>query len=180
MEKECKEIVELLVDYADSELSEDQKSMVSQHLAQCRNCSELLEGLRKSLVIAGDIWNDNLNRPEAVSKKATSKRKTWARYGLIAASIAVTSITLVCWQTVHRIYSNSKTNTDISMSKITQQIEEAGRAAKLLAAADLLRTSPTAHKIAENQYRYIVEQYPKTKAATQAKTYLAQIKKGDT
>ena len=58
MEKPCKNIEDMLVDYADGGLSRSDASKVAEHLARCEDCRTLLDGLRKSLELTGVIWAD--------------------------------------------------------------------------------------------------------------------------
>jgi hypothetical protein len=58
---------------------------------------------------------------------------------------------------------------EISFAEIERRITESGSAARLLAAAELLAEYPDAQSIVKEQYRYIVETYPETAAAAEAK-----------
>jgi hypothetical protein len=58
MKKKCQEINELLVDYADGELSGDIAAEVAEHLAQCPACQAKVKALTRSLAAAQAIWQD--------------------------------------------------------------------------------------------------------------------------
>jgi hypothetical protein len=58
---------------------------------------------------------------------------------------------------------------EISFAEIERRITQAGNAARLLAATELLAEYPDAQSIVKDQYRYIVETYPETSAANKAK-----------
>ena len=46
MSPSCKDVADILVDYADGQLSAEQAGAVAEHLAECEGCRELLEALR--------------------------------------------------------------------------------------------------------------------------------------
>jgi ERCC4-type nuclease len=91
------------------------------------------------------------------------KRLSWRRYAAIAASILIAAGISVIWRT-------SPQEPALTFAEIEQRIEQSGRAARLLAAAELLAECPDAQSIVKQQYRYIVETYPQTAAAAQAKS----------
>ena len=62
--------------------------------------------------------------------------------------------------------------TEMTLEEIKRDIAECGRAAKLLAAADILNRDEGLHELAARQYEYIVDMYPKTSAASMARTKL--------
>ena len=59
-DRSCEEIRDLLVDYADGELSPQDSQAVAEHLAGCPECREIVKGLERSLNLATAIWLDNL------------------------------------------------------------------------------------------------------------------------
>jgi len=62
------------------------------------------------------------------------------------------------------------TRKEVSFADIERRITESASAARLLAAAELLAEYPDAQSIVKEQYRYIVEAYPETAAAAEAKS----------
>jgi predicted anti-sigma-YlaC factor YlaD len=166
MRESCKEIADMLVDYADGQLSGERSSRVAEHLAECSDCRELLRGLRESLELAQVIWQDSLHQAERIriGRPAKVARHRWLQYAAAAAVILVISATSIIWRTVHRAAPKQPT-----FAEIERKITEAGNAAKLLAAADLLGGYSGAETIARQQYRRIVETYPDTSAASKAK-----------
>lgn len=165
MQKSCREIDKMLVDYADGQLSAEQASRVAEHLAECEGCRGLLEGLHKSLELAQVIWQDNLGQTETIriAAPARTSRRSWPRYAaaaiLIVSAISITS----------RI-TNKPAKDQPTFAEIERKITEAGNAARLLAATDLLAQYTDAKTVANHQYRYILETYPDTTAATAAKS----------
>jgi predicted anti-sigma-YlaC factor YlaD len=168
MKKFCKEIKEMLVDYADGQLSQSDSSKVAEHLAQCENCRSLHSGLQKSLDLAGVIWANSLLEIENIGIKAIKTRKIhWYRYAAIAASILLVATASVVWHTLTR-----PKGSELTFAEIERKITESGSAARLLAAAELLSKYPEAETIVKQQYRYIVERYPETLAAAKVKTQM--------
>jgi hypothetical protein len=55
------------------------------------------------------------------------------------------------------------------LEQIARDIDQATMAAKLLAAADLMTKHPDARTLVQSQYRHIVDTYPHTHAAENAK-----------
>jgi len=166
MEKSCKDIEEMLVDYTDGQLSPSDSSKVAEHLATCEHCRRMLDGLRKSLELAGVIWDDSLSETENIRIPAAKTRKIhWPRYAVIAASIFLVATTSVVRRTLTR-----PKRSELTFAEIERKITESGNAARLLAATELLAEYPDAQPIADQQYRYIAETYPETTAANKAKS----------
>jgi len=166
MQKSCKEISELLVDYADGQLLTSESSEVTEHLAKCERCRRTLQALQRSLELAGIIWADGLAETEAIHIPIPRKaRKShWPRYAAIAASILLVVTCSIVWRVLVRPASREPT-----LAEIERRIIESGNAARLLAATELLAEYPDAQSIVKEQYRYIVEIYPETAAAAKAK-----------
>jgi len=165
MEKFCEDIEQMLVDYADEQLSPTDSNKVTAHLAKCENCRKLHNGLQKSLELAGVIWADSLAETENIHIPAIKTRKSrWPRYVAIAASILLVATASVVWHTLSRPKAS-----ELTFAEIERKIAESGSAARLLTATELLADVPDARSIVDQQYRYIVETYPETAAATKAK-----------
>lgn len=165
MEKFCENIKQMLVDYADGQLSPSDSSMVAEHLAICEHCRKKLYGLQISLELAGVIWADIHTETENIRIPVTKNRKLpWLRYAAIAASILLIVTTSVVWHTFVR-----PKRSELTFAEIERKITESGSAARLLAAAELLSEYPEAETIVKQQYQHIVKTYPETSAATKAK-----------
>jgi len=167
MERSCVEISEMLVDYSDGWLSTNESKEVAEHLAECEHCRETLKALRKSLELAGVIWEDGLRDAKEIRAPILGKpRKVhWPRYAAIAAGILLVVTTSIVWRTLMK-----PAEKEISFAEIERRIIESGNAARLLAAAELLAEYSDAEAIVNKQYRYIVETYPETAAAAEAKS----------
>lgn len=165
MEKSCEHFEQMLVDYADGQLSPSDSNKMAEHLAQCQKCQKLLDALQKSLDLAGIIWADSLEETENIRIPAAKTRKNrWSRYAAIAASILIIATTSVVWHTLTRPKGG-----ELTFAEIERKIAESGSAARLLAAAEMLGDNPEAETSVKQQYRHIVETYPETAAATKAK-----------
>ena len=166
MEKSCREIEEMLVDYADGQLSPGDSSEVTEHLAQCGACRKVLDALQKSLELAGVIWTDSLAETENIRTPTLHKARklSWFGYAAIAASILIVVTTSTVWRAMVK-----PTEKEPSFAEIERQIMDEGTAAKLLAATDLLASKSHTNGRIKSQYEYIVDHYPNTKAADTAK-----------
>ena len=167
MERSCKSVEEMLVDYADGRLSPGDSSEIAEHLTKCERCRALLDGLNKSLDLAGVIWADSLIETEEIRIPGPDKvkRLRWPRYAALAASILVAATVSVVW-----LASTRPREAEPTVAEIEREIIESGSAARLLAATELLSKYAEAEAIVKQQYRSIVETYPGTAAAAKAKS----------
>jgi len=167
MEKTCEEIREILVDYADGQLLPSDSNKVAEHLAECAHCRKMLDALQRSLELAGVVWADGLEQIKdvRVSIQGKAKKIHWFRYAAVAASILLVLTASIVWRV--RVKPTRK---EVSFADIERRITESASAARLLAAAELLAEYPDAQSIVKEQYRYIVEAYPETAAAAEAKS----------
>ena len=165
MEKFCKDIEQMLVDYADGQLSPTNSSKVAEHLAKCEHCRKMYNALEKSLELTSAIWADSLAETENIRIPTIKIRKVrWPRYAVIAASILLVVTTSIVWRTSVR-----PGKSELTFAEIERKITESVSAARLLAATELLSENPKAETIVKQQYQYIVKTYPETTAATKAK-----------
>lgn len=167
MEKSCEKTAEMLVDYADGQLSLNESKEVAEHLAECEHCQRMMEALRKSLELAGVIWADGLAETKEISVLSPGKTRKirWSQYAAIAAGILLVVTTSIVWRELVR-----PAKKELTFAEIERRINESGNAARLLAATELLAEYPNAETIVRQQYRYIVETYPETAAAAEAKS----------
>ena len=167
MEKSCREIEEMLVEYADGQLSPDDAIEVAKHSAQCEKCRKVLSALQKSLDLAGVIWTDGLTETETIRIPTSTKvrKLSWFHYAALAASILLVVTTSIVWRVIVK-----PEPTEVTFEEIERRITESASAARLLAATELLAEVPDAQSIVDQEYRYIVETYPETTAANKAKS----------
>lgn len=173
-DKSCEEIRDLLVDYADGELSSRDSQAVAEHLAGCPACRQIVKGLERSLDLAKAIWLDNL---EASGSDAAVSRPVIhrLRWPAVAAAIllAVGGTLLLC--TLHK-----SPPATVTYAQIEQQVTRAAAAAKLLAATQILAKCEGTESIVEQQARYILSHYGDTAAASELKATMPSILKGAT
>jgi predicted anti-sigma-YlaC factor YlaD len=167
MERPCREIQGRLVDYADGQLSSADSSKVAEHLADCDKCRKILDALQRSLELAGVIWIDGLAETENIHVPTTRKteRIRPLHYAAVAASILLVLTASIVWRA-----SVKPKEAQVTFADIERKITESASAARLLAATELLAEYPEAQPIVDQQYRYIVETYPQTSAATKAQS----------
>jgi len=166
MQKSCEDISEMLVDYVDGELPPDKSSEVAEHLPECERCRKTVEALQRSLELAGVIWKDGLEEAKGIQVPVPVKarRVRWSRYAAVAAALMLVVSSAIVWRVV--VSSKEKEPT---VAEIEREISESASAAQLLAVTDLLAQYRDAGAIAQRQYQYIVERYPGTAAAAEAK-----------
>ena len=173
MESSCKEIERMLVDYADGDLPPGESSKVREHLAQCEDCHSMLEALQRSLRLADVIWQDGLAETEAIGVpiRPGARKIRWPRYAAIAATI----VFVVGSLSIRRALMKP-TEPKLTFAEIERKITESASAARLLAAAELLAGQPYAEDLANSQYRYIVDRYPRTEAAARVRSKVDRLK----
>jgi len=165
-EMSCREIEQMLVDYADGRLSPSQSSEVAEHLAGCQRCNDTLKALQRSLELVQVVWEDGWADAQAIhiSKRVKTRQiPRWA-YATAAAVLAVAG----CWAVWHCL--KRPIPQALTVAEIERRITDEGMAARLLAATELLAGKPYAEELVKSQYDHIVERYPSTGAAATAKT----------
>lgn len=162
----CKQIEELLVEFADDTLSEQDSLLIQEHLNSCQDCAQTVKALKESLIAAQMIWQDNLAEP-------VTKRRPVRRYIQIAAGIL---FVVGLFFAGHTTPKDTTTLSDIAQAgslptlhEIELKIEWEGIAAMLFAKAELIKQNPdrvaNSTEYVQNEYRHIVEMYPDTMTA---------------
>jgi anti-sigma factor RsiW len=170
MKKTCEEIADVLIDYADGELSGSMSEEVAEHSKSCAACQLKVKALNRSLELTRTIWQDCEGQiantwPRFASGHAT-QHKHWLRYASIAASILLIVSLAIMW----KAYIQQPKPT---FEQIQNDISQAAVAAQLLAAADIVAGQKGGEQIAKEQYLYISQNYKNTPYAKEA---LAKIK----
>ncbi len=167
----CKQIEELLVDFADGVLDEQGDMLVRRHLQGCQGCRQTVKALEESLSMAQVIWDDNL------TAAATKRHRHTIRYIQIAAGLLFAIGLFLAGYN-----ANDKADTgDVEIAQaaslptfedIKLQIDMEGIAARLLAKANLIKRNPdrvpNADEHVQNEYRHIIQMYPETATAKKA------------
>jgi hypothetical protein len=166
----CKQIEELLVDFTDGMLSEQDTLLVKQHLKDCTTCTDTVRALEESLSMAQVVWNDNLTEP------ATKHRRPVSRYIQIAAGLLFVAGLFFASDNKPKDTTAppeiARAAALPTMREIELQIEWEGIAARLLAKAELIKQNPdrviNPQEHLQNEYRHIVRMYPETTTAKKA------------
>ncbi len=164
----CTEIADKLTAYADGELPQHESGMVAEHLAQCPDCRKMLSALEDSLRLTRIIWDDNLAQADNIDLALPAKPRSHRRLRYLAVAAG---ILLVVTCSVIR-YATVKEPT---FQEIEHHIAQAASATKLLAALELLAEYPDAQPIELQQYLHIVDMYPQTTAADEAKARIKEL-----
>ncbi len=165
METSCEYIERMLVDYADGELSAGESRQVAEHLAGCERCRAMLEALGRSLELAGVIWRDGLAETEGISLgRRKGGGRLWLRYVAAAAGIIVIFGASIFWPVGKKGPKQER-----SLYEIERSIVDAGGAARLLAVTERLAQYADAGALVKRQYQHIIDEYPNTAAAAEAK-----------
>jgi len=201
MNDKCEYIQDMLVEYADGELSADKEQSVRQHLAQCENCQAELKRLEDSLELARSVWNEQMQETKTTRSRSTK----WVKYGIPAAAAVLMVTALMIWQrgrmdkstnvgrTGNAVQTGQVATGDdvdeptaysqmirqMSREEVLRFAKRAGEAARMLAAAEQLRQFDDVDEMIRNQYLYITENYPRTKAAQKASQRIKTMRKGD-
>ena len=163
MTESCKQTTDMLVDYVDGQLPPDQARKVADHLSRCPECRGLARALNRSLVATQIVWQETLDKTADLGARPWPQagQRPWARYAVIAASIAIVAGGIVLWLARSRPIRQDQ----ILSYQIQQEILDCGRAAQLLEATRILAQCEDTAEIVEQQRQYILRNYPQTPAA---------------
>jgi anti-sigma factor RsiW len=166
-EKNCENPADILVDYANGELAEDEKTQIDEHLSQCQHCRSTVESLRRSLQLAEVIWDDGFEEIQVKSPVAHPKGVWRYLRWAAAAVLLIAAGGGLIWKSISR--PAPKPMDEPTLAAIQRQVARAGQAAELLAAADLLAHTPGGGDVASKSYRFIAENYSDFPEAKEAK-----------
>ena len=162
----CGSTEDKLVDYADGELPEKEMAVIESHLAVCSKCRQLVVDLNRSLGACQVIWHNKLAEGLShVPEETPAKRRRFAWYAGLAASVLI--LIAVGFTGYAQKWSRAA-----AIDRVQRQVEDAGRAARLLAVADLLRERCGYDDLVERKYQYIVKTFPSTDFAEAARSRL--------
>ena len=157
---------DLLIDYADRLLDTAESPRVTAHLESCLPCQRRVKALQESLALTHSLWQDNLQQLNDI-QVPIARQYPWKMVRNAAACILL-GIGLF-WASHHQL-SPPKVIVHVpSLEQIERDITQATVAARLLAATDLIAKYPDTKTLVQSQYRHIVEGYPRTQAAQNAK-----------
>ena len=73
----CNELVELVTDYLEGNLGEEDRARVERHLAACDGCTAYVDQMRVTISVVGRIEVDDLS--EAAKEELLHAFRNWAR-----------------------------------------------------------------------------------------------------
>jgi predicted anti-sigma-YlaC factor YlaD len=59
-EMTCKELVEVITDYLEGTLAEEQRLRMEDHLSRCDGCTNYLEQMRQTIRLTGQVREESL------------------------------------------------------------------------------------------------------------------------
>ncbi len=173
--KSCDLTAELLVAYADGELSAADARRVADHLADCPDCRAELGLLGRSLELAREVWQESAARAPGLETTPIRPKRRWIP---AAACLAVCAVVLLLtagpWL-VSRWGSHRQVNTPDEVDQpmrpepaekidVETLIAREVRSARLAAAAELLASQPGLEQYTREAERYLAEVYRGTAA----------------
>ena len=170
---------EELVAYADGELSPSEAKQIAEHIAACPDCQAVAEALERSLQVTQALWQTSQAQwPETQSFDRISSNKLSFRKAMaVAASILLVLGAGAIWQLLSEPSERTRmVREETKVAELRLKIADSSDAARLLAAAELLSRYPEAQSGLEQRYRHIVETYPETAAAGEARLRTQQFK----
>jgi hypothetical protein len=178
----CSVIADLLVDFADGELTVEQRHRVADHLSTCPECRADLRLLERSLELAQSVWQqaavslgqDIASSPRALSRmpKATSTGRFLPRgRRAIAACVAACILLLltasaVWWlpqrrrdgQPIETIARQTESPSPaLTSDSIDRFISGQARSARLAVVVQILASQPGLESYKANEERYLAE-----------------------
>lgn len=166
---------EELVAYADGDLSPSKAERIAEHVAACPDCQAVLEALERSLQVAQAIWKTGQARwPETHSfDKIRADRRSFRKVIALAASALLVLASSILWRVLSEPGDHTRTiSEEEKIAELRLKIADSSDAARLLAAAELLSRYPDAEGGVRRRYHRIVDAYPETAAATEARLKL--------
>jgi anti-sigma factor RsiW len=167
MNDSCSTLADLLVDYADGELSSAQAATVEDHLAQCPACRASLQRLERSLDLARAAWQESAELPASPRRPL---RRSGALMACAAALLMVAGLFYFSREPRPRLAESAPETTAEAVENVdferllTQEV----RAARLAVSANLLAGHVPASSYERGALAYLAGAYPETEPGRQA------------
>ena len=75
----CREVIDLLTDYVEDALPEQERRRVEAHLASCDGCTTYLEQVRETIRLTGMLTEEQI--PDAERERLLDAFRDWIRPG---------------------------------------------------------------------------------------------------
>ena len=75
----CREVIDLLTDYVEDALPEQERRRVEAHLASCDGCTTYLEQVRETIRLTGMLTEEQI--PDAERERLLDAFRGWTRSG---------------------------------------------------------------------------------------------------
>ncbi len=163
---------EELVAFADGDLSASEAERIAAHIPACSDCQAVVEALERSLQVTQAVWwTAQAQWPKSHSfDKIVPKRQPLKKLFAVAASVLFVLGAGAIWRLLSEPSERiDLTSEETKVAELRLKIADSGDAARLLAAAELLSRYPEAEDGVKQRYRHIVETYPETAAAAEAR-----------
>ncbi len=163
---------EELVAYADGDLLPSEAGRIAKHVATCPNCQAVTEALKLSLQVTQVIWQTSESQWPKTRPPERFQSSKWSlkKIAAVAAGILLVLGVGAVWRMLSRPTERTGISREQALAvEIKRKISESGDAARLLAAAELLSKYPESENSVKERYRHIVETYPETPAAAEAR-----------
>lgn len=73
----CREVIDLLTDYVEDALPEQERRRVEAHLASCDGCTTYLEQMRETIRLTGMLTEEQI--PEEEEQRLLDAFRDWTR-----------------------------------------------------------------------------------------------------
>jgi anti-sigma factor RsiW len=171
MSDACSAIQELLVDFADGQLSDAQHQRVVEHLATCPACEEELRLLRRSLELTLAAWHTSLPAAEELATNMSAANRARLPRHVVATACAVAGFLLLAGASTAWLIQRPSTGEppilvvthDVNSSPVSSTddiddfISRQTRTARLAEAVQLLASQPELEGYRLNAERYLKE-----------------------
>ena len=75
----CREVIDLLTDYVEDALPEEERRRVEAHLATCDGCTTYLEQMRETIRLTGMMTEEQI--PDEEKQRLLAAFRDWTRPG---------------------------------------------------------------------------------------------------
>lgn len=70
----CRELVEVITDYFDGAMSEDQRARLERHLGECSGCQAVVSQFRTTIEVTGRLTEDQVSEEQREAMRDVFRR----------------------------------------------------------------------------------------------------------